>query len=312
MKNSLERRYSITSNSIISTDNFNNFFITCSIVDDGYVNQRLIENKLIQEIETEGVIDNYYFNVIDWMNDVLIVGVSNSLFTFHSKTNEASTLMENEELLTLICGDVEGGLCLIDIEMNQLIGKGVPHNKRIGRITVIYNALIKEQNSKKCCNETKVDGEVCGITSNEKYIAVGTSNHSIYVYDKRYTQHLLTTNTRHKSAIKAITFDLFRSNVLLSGGGIYDKQIQKWNICTNEYSTYCTQAQIVSIDYGPITHNLIVSLAYPFNGFLILDKEMNCIEKINGHSERIITTSFNENNIFASLGADSKIKLWCF
>ncbi|KAL7717039.1 WD domain [Entamoeba marina] len=258
------------------------------------------------------------------MNDVLIVGVSNSLFTFHSKTNEASTLMENEELLTLICGDVEGGLCLIDIEMNQLIGKGVPHNKRIGRIVVDNDVLItgsqdcylqcfdQRTKFKNVVMKQKVDGEVCGITSNDKYIAVGTSNHSIYVYDKRYTQHLLTTNTRHKSAIKAITFDPFRSNVLLSGGGIYDKQIQKWNICTNEYSTYCTQAQIVSIDYGPITHNLIVSLAYPFNGFLILDKEMNCIEKINGHSERIITTSFNENNIFASLGADNKIKLWSF
>ncbi|BFU26762.1 WD domain, G-beta repeat containing protein [Entamoeba histolytica HM-1:IMSS-B] len=300
--------------------------------------KHITTNSLYKEIYVEGVVNQFYFNCIDWIENSLIVGLSNSVFAVNVITNENCQLIPTYELYSVSCvkkegkktvilGDCDGTLYQIDLEENVVSNKAKIHNDRIGRIICRENIIVTGSKDKKLnlidrrisfdkpTSSTLFEGEICGLVIKDNTICIGTSNHIVYVYDIRFNNTPINIDYFHKSAVKALCFEINRNNVILSGGGIRDRTIERWNYLTNERSYVETNAQVVSIDYKEKQEYILVALGYPSNGFIQLDYQMNVLNRFDGHEGRLLSTagfSSHEDPLYASLGSDCKINIWDF
>ncbi|RWS02056.1 cell division cycle protein 20-like protein [Dinothrombium tinctorium] len=143
-------------------------------------------------------------------------------------------------------------------------------------------------------------------------ISNDTSNKPIYTLNDKPTY----TFSDNHSAIKAIAWSPWKSNLLATGGGTADKRIRIWNIndgtCVNSIDS---ESQICSILWSKEYKELISAHGYP-NNELILWKYpgITKITELTGHTARILDMVMSpDGSTVVSLGADETLRFWqCF
>jgi cell division cycle protein 20 (cofactor of APC complex) len=126
----------------------------------------------------------------------------------------------------------------------------------------------------------------------------------------------LHTSPELGSAVKAVAWCPFKSNVLATGGGNGDRRIRFWNRSNGKVTeTIQTDAQISGLVWNSEYKELASSHGSPSNDVVLWKYPANSkITSLTGHSNRIINMIGSpDGTTIATLGTDETLRLWkCF
>ncbi len=118
---------------------------------------------------------------------------------------------------------------------------------------------------------------------------------------------------KHKSAVKAIDWCPWRSNILATGGGNRDCTLKIWNIYNGVLlKNYDLKSQITGILWSDKDKEILTSSGKN-HGLLTVFKfpTMFQVGSIKVHDERILNMNTSANGeIVVSLSADQSLKFW--
>jgi cell division cycle 20-like protein 1 (cofactor of APC complex) len=157
------------------------------------------------------------------------------------------------------------------------------------------------------------DNEVCKVRyskSNQMVISGGNDN-NIILFDLRKDK--ICKVFKHKAAVKGLAINP-NGDILVSGGGTFDKIIKLWNLKKlNQTGELLTDSQITNIEcltddsffisHGYISNNVVL---YKFDENFVIDKAA-LMEK---HNKRILYMSKSSDDILGSCSTDGVLKLW--
>ncbi|SBT76095.1 cell division cycle protein 20 homolog, putative [Plasmodium ovale] len=183
----------------------------------------------------------------------------------------------------------------------------------VGRDTTIINCDIRSKEN-SYTQLTQHKSEICGLqwNFNGNQLASGSNDNSIYIWEK-YTNNSLFHFTKHKAAVKAISWCPHKNNLLASGGGSTDKKIFFWNTdngkCINKINT---NSQVSNILWSKNTHEFISTHSYSNSQIIIWSyPELKKITALTGHKLRVLYASLSpDGTSIASGSPDETIRFW--
>ncbi|WUR04962.1 WD40 repeat domain-containing protein [Vairimorpha necatrix] len=292
---------------------------------------RFIDTKPFKILDAPGMIDDYYLNLLDWSKqDILSIGLSNSVYTFNYSKSEVSEAYTGDDLITSIksnnnilsVGLNNGRNIFYDIEMNKVVMCRKNHDSRVCAQSWNDNLLCTGDKSGKIIvsdvrtNEYDVllghKQEVCGLewSSDKKYIASGSNDNDIRIW---HNNHIYKTLKDHKSAVKALAWCPWKTGILASGGGTKDKCIKMWDIYDGKkIGETQVNSQVCTLNYIHKYKELISSHGYVDNNIILWKAStMKEILSFGKHDNRVLHTALNpDNTILASVGGDENLKFW--
>jgi cell division cycle 20, cofactor of APC complex len=164
------------------------------------------------------------------------------------------------------------------------------------------------------------DQEVCGLrwSPDGRHLASGANDNIVGVWDSNmiHDSQPLHSFREHSSAVKALAWCPWQSNILASGGGTNDGHIRMWNIYSGAMvQATDTSSQISSILWSKHFKELISSHGYEKNQLTIWKySDMSRVTELTGHTNRILSMTMSpDQEMVASIGADETLRLWrCF
>ncbi|SCP03895.1 cell division cycle protein 20 homolog, putative [Plasmodium ovale] len=226
----------------------------------------------------------------------------------------------------LAVGLSNGVVEIWDIEKGIKIRKYKNHKLRVGTLCWYYGTLTSgsrdttiiscdirsKENSYTQLTQHK--SEICGLqwNFNGKQLASGSNDNSIYIWEK-YTNNSLFHFTKHKAAVKAISWCPHKSNLLSSGGGSTDKKIFFWNTdngkCINKINT---NSQVSNILWSKNSHEFISTHSYSNSQIIIWNyPELKKITALTGHKLRVLYASLSPDGTSIVSGSpDETIRFW--
>ncbi|KAI3701984.1 hypothetical protein L6452_27528 [Arctium lappa] len=156
--------------------------------------------------------------------------------------------------------------------------------------------------------------EVCGLkwSTSGQQLASGGNDNLLFIWDLSSNQRLHHFN-EHTSAVKALSWCPFQSNLLVSGGGVGDQCVKFWNsstgVCLNSVNT---GSQVSCLLWNRHEREILSSHGFNDNQ-LILWKYPSMVKlaELHGHTSRVLHMSQSPNGYkVASLGADETLQFW--
>ncbi|SBT32853.1 cell division cycle protein 20 homolog, putative (CDC20) [Plasmodium ovale wallikeri] len=226
----------------------------------------------------------------------------------------------------LAVGLSNGVVEIWDIEKGIKIRKYKNHKLRVGTLCWYYGTLTSGSRDTTIINcdirskensytqLTQHKSEICGLqwNFNGNQLASGSNDNSIYIWEK-YTNNSLFHFTKHKAAVKAISWCPHKNNLLASGGGSTDKKIFFWNTdngkCINKINT---NSQVSNILWSKNTHEFISTHSYSNSQIIIWSyPELKKITALTGHKLRVLYASLSpDGTSIASGSPDETIRFW--
>ena len=163
--------------------------------------------------------------------------------------------------------------------------------------------------------------EVCGLawSPDGKTLASGGNDNCVQIWSTGDTGETpVHTITAHQSAVKAVSWCPWQSNVLATGGGTVDRTIRLWNTSSmTELFSTDTGSQVSSIVWNSeykelvtghgFSHNQLTIWKYPRN----MSESLLKVSDLTGHTSRVLLlTTSPDNTTVASVAADETIRLW--
>lgn len=169
---------------------------------------------------------------------------------------------------------------------------------------------------------------ICNLSyDNSRYLAVGSNDNKVYVYDARQTSEPFTIFKKHNAAVRALAFS-HHGEELLSGGGTACTQLYLWRVKSGEIvASKKVGSQLCSVNWLPDSYNyFIATLGYDSTNKLnlwYLDRsarkinlvkkvykaksDVRCLDAVIGpKSENIVTIASDENIRFFKLEGRKK------
>lgn len=139
--------------------------------------------------------------------------------------------------------------------------------------------------------------EVCGLkwSASGKELASGGNDNLLYIWNMSMASTNSATQwlyrmAEHTSAVKALAWCPFQSNLLASGGGVGDQSIKFWNINTGAcLNSVNTGSQVCCLLWNKHERELLSSHGFNKNQ-LILWKypSMLKLSELYGHTKRVL------------------------
>ncbi|GAW79965.1 cell division cycle protein 20 homolog [Plasmodium gonderi] len=213
-----------------------------------------------------------------------------------------------------------------DVEKNIKIRKYKNHKLRVGTLCWYYNTLTTGSKDKKIicsdirCKENSYlhlnshTSEICGLkwNYNTKQLASGGNDNSVYIWEWRKNDFLFQFS-KHKAAVKALSWCPHKHNLLATGGGSADKNIYFWNTtngnCVNQVHT---NSQVSNIFWSKNTHEFISTHSYSLAQIVLWNyPKLRKISTLSGHKLRILYGSLSPNGESIATGSpDETVRLW--
>ena len=228
---------------------------------------------------------------------------------------------------TLAIGLTDKTIELWNVDMKKCIGKIVDHTDRVATLDWnSSNVLTSGSRSGLIMNhDVRADpmkinelsehwGEICGLKwcENKKYLASGSDDHKLIVWDNAFAHKPLHLLNKHKAAVKAIDWCSWKTHLLCSGGGKRDGTIKIWNNYDGlNVKTIVTDEQISGVLWCRNSRKLLASHENNFSAYKY--PGMQQVSALEGHSERILNIARSRSDLVASIGADERLRIWgCF
>ncbi|KAF7000709.1 hypothetical protein CFC21_065734 [Triticum aestivum] len=301
-------------------------------------------------LDAPGVVDDYYLNVLDWGSKNLVsVALENTLYLWNasdSSTSELVTVDADYGPITSVSWACEGqhiavGLNSSDIQLwdtssNRMLRtlRGV-HESRVGSLA--WNSSILTtggMDGKIVNNDVRMrshmvqtyrghEAEVCGLrwSGSLQQLASGGNDNLVHIWDASMASsnpslghnRWLHRFSDHLSAVKALAWCPFQSNLLASGGGGNDRCIKFWNthtgLCLNSVDT---GAQVCALLWNKNEKELLSACGFVQKPLTLWKyPSMVKLAELEGHTSRVLCLAQSPDGpTVASVAADETLRFW--
>ncbi|KAJ3438226.1 cell division cycle 20 cdc20 fizzy -related [Anaeramoeba flamelloides] len=314
---------------------------------------RYIAKAPEQILDAPDVVKDYYLNLLDWSKDnLLAVALSNSVYLWNAETSEIALLFENEQehnIVTSLSWIQEGSVLAVglndsvvqlwDTNKSAKLRSMKSHSARVSSLS--WNQHILSSGSKDSTiinNDVRIHDhkistlkchqqEVCGLkwSPDGKMLASGSDDNLCLLWDcKTTTKKRKNTGSSssisplhvlkgHVSAVKALDWCSWKSNLLATGGGSADKTIRFWNTQSGKcLKALDTGSQVCSVLWSKTTKELISSHGFSEYQLSVWNyPSLRKITDLKGHTARVLYTTMSPNcDIICSCGADETLRFW--
>ncbi|KAL6863734.1 hypothetical protein ACP4OV_016637 [Aristida adscensionis] len=311
---------------------------------------RQIPKTSERTLDAPGLVDDYYLNLLDWgSKNVVSIALGNTMYLWNSSDSSTSELMtvdDDSGPITSVSWAHDGqniaiGLNSSDIQLwdtgsNRLLRtlRGV-HQSRVGSLAWNNNILTTGgMDGNIVNNDVRIRShivqmyqghrqEVCGLrwSGSGQQLASGGNDNLVHIWDgsmapsNPYMGHSrwLHRLTDHQSAVKALAWCPFQSNLLASGGGGNDRQIKFWNTHTGLLlNSVDTGSQVCALLWNKNEKELLSAHGYVQNS-LALWKYPSMVKfaELDGHMSRVLCLAQSPDGCtVASLSGDETLRFW--
>ncbi|XP_010444866.2 PREDICTED: cell division cycle 20.2, cofactor of APC complex-like [Camelina sativa] len=156
--------------------------------------------------------------------------------------------------------------------------------------------------------------EVCGLkwSGSGQHLASGGNDNVVNIWDRSSSQRLHRL-IEHTSAVKALAWCPFQTNLLATGGGERDGRIKFWNTRTGAcLNTVETGSQVCSLLWSNKERELLSSHGFTQNQLTLWKyPSMVKMAELSGHTSRVLYTAQSPNGCtVASAAADERLMFW--
>nr|CAB3229173.1 cell division cycle protein 20 homolog [Phallusia mammillata] len=287
--------------------------------------------------------NDFYLNLLDWSstNNVAVV-LAQAVYIWDASSGEIQMLMSMEgaddyvssikwlaDGQHIAIGNSNAEVQLWDVNENKRVRNMKSHAGRVCSLS--WNEHILTSGSQDGFihhHDVRVaqhhvgtltghSQEVCGLewSSDGKYLASGGNDNVVNVYSGRETKPLYTF-TDHQSAVKAVAWCPWQSNLLATGGGSNDRHIRFWNTHSGaNVKAIDTKSQVCAIKWSTHYRELVSSHGYAHNQLTVWSyPSMQWMQDLMGHSARVLYLAISpDGQTVCSGAADETLRLWdCF
>jgi len=305
----------------------------------------LIATKAEKILDAPELKDNFYINILDWnINNIISIALGTVVYLFDCTTSNINILYDTNNPNNFITsvkwtnngnhlgiGLNNGNVLLYDVKKNKKLRTIKTHNDRVGSLAWNkYILSLGSKTSKISNHDVRIrdhllsiindhEQEICGLKwdNNGKYLCSGGNDNKCFVYDYNNINNdecipLYSFNDCN-SAVKAIAFCPWDTNLLSTGGGTGDRNIRLYNLKNGELiKEIDSNSQVCSLIFNPFDKELLSS--HGFSKYqLSIWKYPNMIKThdLIGHQSRVLHTSLSPNgNIVCSAAADETLRFW--
>jgi len=295
------------------------------------ITAREIDPSPFKILDAPGLIDDYYLNLLDWEENRLAIALGESVYSYDVDTKSVSSIFKSEAgyissikglgNMTFI-GDSEGSLHAYDLIKEAVVSRTQVDQTRAcslaasDRLVTVgcKSGLISsiDLRSGKAMPLYGHTQEVCGLRWCNDYLASGANDNTIRIW--RAGSPLSTMVLKgHNSAIKAMDWCPWRTNILATGGGTKDKTIRFWDTVTgNCLEKVEVESQVCTLSYLRKYKEIVTSHGYQENSIKLWKAAgMKNICTFGQHENRVLHTALSPDQCtMVSLGADESLKFW--
>ncbi|XWS48457.1 hypothetical protein CRYUN_Cryun13aG0079000 [Craigia yunnanensis] len=280
--------------------------------------RRHIPQSFERTLDALDLVDDFYLNLLDWgSTNVLAIALGNTMYLWDASDSSTS------ELVTV---DDENGLVT---SLRTLRGC---HSSRVGSMAWNNHILTtRGMDSQIVNNDVRIRShvvetyrghqqEVCGLKwlASGQQLASGGNDNLVHIWDRFMASSNSTTQWLHRledhtSAVKALAWCPFQSNLLASGGGGGDRTIKFWNTNTGAcLSSVDTGSQVCALLWNKNERELLSSHGFTQNQ-LILWKYPSMVKmaELTGHTSRVLYMAQSPDGCtVASAAGDETLRFW--
>lgn len=312
--------------------------------------RRHIPQSAERTLDAPELVDDYYLNLLDWgSNNVLSIALGDTVYLWDASsgsTSELVTIHEDSGPITSVNWAPDGhhiaiGLNSSDIQLwdtssNRLLRtlRGV-HEERVGSLAWNNNILTTgSMDGKIVNNDVRIRNhvvqtyeghrqEVCGLkwSGSGQQLASGGNDNLLHIWDVSMASPMSTAGRNqwlhrledHMSAVKALAWCPFQSNLLATGGGGSDRCIKFWNTHTGAcLNSVDTGSQVCALLWNKNERELLSSHGFTKNQLTLWKyPSMVKMAELSGHTSRVLFMAQSPDGCtVASAAADETLRFW--
>ncbi|XP_078484737.1 cell division cycle protein 20 homolog [Ciona intestinalis] len=287
--------------------------------------------------------NDFYLNLLDWSStNQLAVVLGPSVYLWDASCGDITMLMtmegENEYVSSvkwmpdgehIAIGNSDAEVQLWDVAASKRMRNMKSHAARVCSLS--WNEYILSSGSldgfihhhdvrvpdHHVATLTGHSQEVCGLewSKDGHHLASGSNDNIVNVYSHMDTKPMYSF-TDHQSAVKAIAWCPWQSNVLASGGGSADRHIRFWNTHNGScIKSVDTKSQVCALKWSTHYKEIVSSHGYVHNQLTIWSyPSMHWVQDLMGHTSRVLYLAMSpDGQTVCSGAADESLRLWdCF
>ncbi|XP_043920358.1 cell division cycle protein 20 homolog B [Protopterus annectens] len=258
-----------------------------------------IHLQLEKKIHIHGLKDDYYLNILDWnYQNLLAIGLGSTAAVWNANSHmlAASIDMNSDSKFVSAVAWIKDRNCLSigtrdgeiqlkkiwDIEYKKRLRNMLGHMSIIGALS--WNNYILSSGSmlghihhhdvriaKHQVGTINQKSSICALkwSSDGRCIAAGSSNGllNLWLNDPGLTMHCKPLCTMaHPTAVKAMNWCPWQTNILVTGGGMRDGHLRIWDTSTGECTRSAnTNSQVCSLEWMPETKCILTGHGLAIN-----------------------------------------------
>lgn len=165
--------------------------------------------------------------------------------------------------------------------------------------------------------------QICGLkwSGSGRQLASGGNDNLLYLWDKRSmestsidssTHQWIYRFEQHSSAVRAIAWCPFQSNLLASGGGLTDRCIKFWNTNTGSMlKSVDTGSQVCALLWNKNEPELLSSHGFEKNELLLWKyPSMQKMAELEGHMSRVLHMAQSPDGCTVVTAGDETLRFW--
>ncbi|KAF2751560.1 WD40 repeat-like protein [Sporormia fimetaria CBS 119925] len=302
--------------------------------------RRRIPSAPERVLDAPGIFDDYYLNLLDWScNNQVAIGLERSVYVWSADSGSVASLLEcsSDTYISSVSWSGDGAYVSVglgtgevqiwDVEESTKLRSMYGHETRVGvmgwnkhilstgaRSGLVFNhdVRIAEHKVAELVSHT---GEVCGLEwrADGAQLATGGNDNLVSIWDARSLAAPKFTKTNHRSAVKALAWCPWQSNLLATGGGSNDRQIYFWNTTTGARINHIpTDSQVTSLRWSSHYKEIVSTGGFPENSLSIWNYPSGVkTMEIPAHESRVLHSCLSpDGQILATAAADESLKFW--
>ncbi|KAF1971538.1 WD40 repeat-like protein [Bimuria novae-zelandiae CBS 107.79] len=302
--------------------------------------RRRIPSAPERVLDAPGLVDDYYLNLLDWSSgNQVAIGLERSVYIWSADSGSVASLLEcpTDTYVSSVkwsgdgayvgVGLGTGEVQIWDVEEGTKLRSMFGHETRVGvmgwnkhilstgaRSGLVYNHDVRVAQH-KVAELVSHTGEVCGLEwrADGAQLATGANDNLVSIWDARSLAAPKFTKTNHRAAVKAISWCPWQSNLLATGGGSNDRQINFWNTTTGaRINNISTDSQVTSLRWSTHYKEIVSTGGFPDNSLSIWSYPSGVKNmEVPAHESRVLHSCLSpDGQMLATAAADESLKFW--
>ncbi|KAK8624233.1 hypothetical protein V6N13_065584 [Hibiscus sabdariffa] len=309
--------------------------------------RRHIPQSSERTLDAPDLVEDFYLNLLDWgSGNVLAIALGNTVYLWDasdSSTSELVTVDDENGPVTSVNWAPDGrhiaiGLNNSEVQLwdsasnRQLRTLRGGHASRVGSIAWNNHILTTGgMDGLTVNNDVRIRShivetyrghqqEVCGLkwSASGQQLASGGNDNLVHIWDRSVASSNSPTQWLHRledhtSAVKALAWCPFQSNLLATGGGGGDRTIKFWNTHTGAcLNSVDTGSQVCGLLWSKNERELLSSHGFT-NNQLTLWKYPSMVKmaELTGHTSRVLYMAQSPDGCtVASAAGDETLRFW--